>query len=96
MSTTKPRAPRVKKIVDEIHDQVIPDIPVVEAVAITEVAPTPEKKQRKKHTGPPTEKQLAAREKFKENVAKAKQLCAAEPGLKYNTAIKRVYGKTPS
>lgn len=41
----------------------------------------------------PTDKQLASRAAFKDNVGRAKALQQAEPGLSYKEAIKRVYGK---
>jgi len=52
-----------------------------------------QKIRKPRAVAPPTEKQLATRENFKQNVVRAKALQAAEPGLTYKDAIKRVYAR---
>lgn len=50
-------------------------------------------KKPRKPSGPPTEKQTAAREGFKAAVKRAKELQAATPGLTYREAMKKIMSK---
>lgn len=97
MSTTSPAKPRAgrkqqaaKEVSIEPHDLLKTESAPAQPAVAQEVVPT---KRPRKPAGPPTEKQMAARAQFREKVAQAQALRAAEPGLKYNEAIKRVYGK---
>ena len=91
MTDTKPRAQRkLQSKSDVVYETLSAKIEADEAAA---AAPETVSKKSRKPTGPPSEKQLAARAQFKQKVVEAQALRKAEPGLKYNEAIKRVYGK---
>ena len=45
-------------------------------------------RKKRVQTGTPSEKQVANRERFKAKAAEAKQMCAAEPGLRFRDAMK--------
>jgi len=47
--------------------------------------------KREKRVDKPSEAQLAHREKFKKAVAKAKELMAENPELRYKEAIKKAF-----